>query len=316
MTAKRRTIKDLKWELHNMGVKIPTKGSGSKGGVIRGDLVKLLAEEKKKGSDKKLKKRLSEYKVKDLIQEMEHLDIKKPKRGSGKNGKVTKEDLLRIIDQKKESNKKSTLPEGIFFTKMPPDLLRGMLMDTSITNVVKVCNLNKYTRNRVCNEGFWEAYVKSKKYVHNNRTSYKTWREFAIKEHPYGEFDIYDMGKEVRYKLTTKEVAEAKIVTHYESLTYKGELNYVENLRDDKNDEILDNLESYPDSYPNSYGSDDDDDVEDDGYDPYSEPEEIEIDGYQFYYDYVTDTVDGYSTSDSILIYDSEWDGNKIYKNL
>lgn len=45
MTAKRRTIKDLKWELQNMGVKIPNKGSGSKGGVIRSDLVKLLAEE-------------------------------------------------------------------------------------------------------------------------------------------------------------------------------------------------------------------------------------------------------------------------------
>lgn len=246
---------------------------------------------------------------------MRHLDIQKPKKGSGKYGRVTKVDLLRLIDQRKELNVKSTLPEGVFFTKMPPDILRTMLIDTEIANVVKVCNLNKYTRSVVCNKDFWKAYVKSKNYIMNNKKDYLTWREFAIKEHPYGPLGIYDIGKEIRYKLMTKEIAEVKVVTHYENLTYKGELYYVANIRDNKNYELLDELEPYPDSYPNSYGSNSSSDDED-VYDPYSGPEEIEIEGYQFYYDYVSDAINEYSTPNSILIYDSEWDGNKIYKHL
>ena len=305
-TRKKQTIKQIRQELTLLGIKIPTKGSGTNQGVLKSDLLTLLQNTKKEKAQKEHKKRLSTYSLSDLNREMKHLDINKPKKGSGKSGRVVKADLVRLIDQKKEENKLSILPEGAFFKSIPAGLLRSMLITMDIFIVVKICQLNKYTLQTVCNENFWKLYVKSKDYITKDKGEYKTWKEFAIKERLYGSDDLYDIGRKVKLGLMTKKEAEDFILKDYTAIEYKGSPYYIANLRDNKNDALLDNMQSYPNSY--DFGSSSGSESENLGYGSGQEPEEINIDPYQFYYDYIKDNVVEYEGENQILIYDSDWD--------
>lgn len=320
-TQKKQTIKQIRQELTLLGVKIPNKGSGTNQGVLKSDLLTLLQNTKKEKEQKEHKKRISTYSLSDLNREMKHLDLNKPKKGSGKGGRVVKADLIRLIDQKKEENKLSVLPEGAFFKSMPADLLRSMLVTMDIFKVVKICQLNKYTLQTVCNENFWKLYVKSKDYITEDKGEYKTWKEFAIKERPYGSDDLYDIGRKIKLGLMTKKEAEDFLLKDYTIIEYKGSPYYIVNLRDSKNDELLDEMQSYP----NSYGSGSESESEDFGYGSGREPEEINIEPYQFYYDYIEDDIleiEGIiedtwdimerDKENNILIYDSEWDGSVV----
>ena len=171
-TQKNKTIKQLKQEIFSLGIEIPTKGSGKSGGVIKADLIKLIDRSTKKKEKSKFDKRLASYSMSDLQREMKHLDINKPNKGSGKGGRVVKADLLKLIDEKKEQNKHSILPVGMFFKNMPIELIRKQLIDMDISDVVNMCQINYYTWNTVCNEDFWRSYVISKNYIdHSSLTS-------------------------------------------------------------------------------------------------------------------------------------------------
>ena len=323
-SRKKQTVKQIRQELRFLDVKIPTKGSGTNQSVLKSDLLTLLQNTKKEKSQKEHKKRLSTYSLGDLNREMKHLDINKPKKGSSKGGRVVKADLLRLIDQKKEENKLSILPEGAFFKSIPANLLRSMLVALSIDNVVKICHLSSYIWKKVCNEDFWKLYVKSNNYITKDKGEYNTWKEFAIKERPYGSNDLYDIGRKVKLGLMTKKEAEEFISTNYVFVTYKGQTYYIYTFRNKKNDEIRDELKSPP----NSYDSGSESESESFGYGSYRQkPEEINIEPYQFYYDYIEDDVleiehideDSWdllerNEENTLLIYDSDWEGSVIYK--
>lgn len=319
-TRKTLTLKQIRQELTMLGVKIPTKGSGSTGGIVKSDLFKLLEEEKIKKEDLEFKKRLSKYKLGDLNKEMRHLDIIKPKLGSGKGGRVVKSDLLRLIEEKKELANHTRLPEGVFFKNMPVGLARKVLVGMDLKHVLKFCRVNKYSRNTVCNENFWAYFVTSKKdpkYLTKDKGSYDTWREFAIKEKPYGPCDLHDIGKKVKLGLMTEQEAKIFIRANYEEISYKGSVwYYIQLLRDNKNDSILDDMNSPPNSFDSGSGSDDDGDYG--GYDSHGDTsEEIEIEEpYKFYYNYVKDEISDVGGENIILIYESDWDGNIIHKGI
>ena len=308
-SRKKQTIKQIRQELTLLGIKIPTKGSGTNQSVLKSDLLTLLQNTKKEKSQKEHKKRLSTYSLGDLNREMKHLDLNKPEKGSGKGGRVVKADLLRLIDQKKEENKLSVLPDGTFFKSIPAGLLRNMLITMDIYKVIKICHINKYTLKTVCNEGFWKLYVKSKDYLTKDKGEYNTWKEFAIKERPYGPYDLYDIGRKIKLGLMTKEKAETFISTNYENISYKGSVYYVGMLRDNENDRIKDKIVY---SSTNSFGYSSESESESFGYGSGQEPEERNIEPYQFYYNYIEDDVVEYVGENQILIYDSDWEGSVV----
>jgi hypothetical protein len=100
---------ELKEYLQQKGIKIPVKGSGSNGNVLKSDLLKVVLEKRTQPSIKCMT-------VPELKGYLQEKGIKIPVKGSGSGGSIIKSDLLKLACAKAGAKPKAAaLPSSFLF---------------------------------------------------------------------------------------------------------------------------------------------------------------------------------------------------------
>ncbi len=126
---------------------------------------------------------------KKLKLEFEKINISLPKKGTGTgvNGGILNRDLVKILTkyQKNKIGSKFTL-------KMEPDLIKDMLKNMDIKDVINFCKINK-SIHKICNNSFWHEISKLKLRI-NILGKYKSW-ECLANDLYYGIENLYTIGR-------------------------------------------------------------------------------------------------------------------------
>ena len=227
MDYNKLTKKELVELILDRGLKVPNKGRGTRGGVLNGDLV-LVLKKGESGLDEDFKSRTrikssyNKYTVGELEKELERMNIEVIV-GTGKGGRVLKKDMLkRLKDGLNESFQPEKAGEGIFLKNVQTDVLRKMLYDVDLDDVLNFCRVNVSTYKTVCNEYFWQTYAKKKGYDSKHRIEYKTWKSFVVGEGLVNPMSLEFILKQELRGIWDRKKAEEYIALNYESITFVG----------------------------------------------------------------------------------------------
>ncbi len=322
MDYNKLTKKELVELILDRGLKVPSKGRGTRGGVLKGDLILML----KKGeselsrdfkSGTKIKSSYNKYSVSELEKELEEMGIEVIV-GTGKGGRVLKKDMLERLkdgtDGANESFQPEKAGEGIFLKNVQPDVLRKMLYDVDLEDVLNFCRVNVSTYKTVCNEYFWQTYAKKKGYDSKHRIEYKTWKSFVIGEGLVNPMSLEFILKQLSRKIWDQKKAEEYIALNYESITFKGDVIHFSIVDDEREKRDQDVWKKKEDGE----GSGDDENLDRDdevmlGYGEYAHRIEPFFVIYNFEYK-TLEVMDGNQYDDTyenaIVVYDSGWDDN------
>lgn len=216
MDYSKLSVTQLKQKIEELSLKskLPRKGSGSKGNILKSDYVDFLdqyyPEITKKG------KNYNKYTVGELKNEINRRKIASP------YGKLYKRDLIKILKEDDGEKLKFTQPVGKeFLEKMNPDIIRMTLEKSNIDDALNFCRTSKDMM-KVCTEAFWQTMAKNKLNI-TKKGQFKSWYNL-VKSMKYGPEDITSIYKGYLFGIYTKLEAENMInqLINDEKLTHEG----------------------------------------------------------------------------------------------
>lgn len=151
------------------------------------------------------------------------LDLPQKGTGTGKKRRVVKRDLVAVLNL---HQKNKIGPE--FTLKMEPDLIKVMLKNMKISDILNFCKTSKLMH-KVCSDTFWRE-ISSQKLGITKIGKYKSWGQL-VNDLRYGTEDLYTIGRLYINDIWSKKESEYAIEKLYERhiyFSFKTKIVYID----------------------------------------------------------------------------------------
>ncbi len=111
-----------------------------------------------------------------------------------------------------------------YLSQQPPEIVRLMLFNLPIDEIKKMCNINKFLRDKVCTDYFWRIYIK----------------DFYSK---YDDINNSKLPKRLRYYVSKIITTNPKVPSEYKNITSMKLVNFNQKIEKNVLPKLLTTLE-------------------------------------------------------------------------